>query len=256
MTDAEIKLEIERVIRSKITFWHFSTIDSTNAYAKIICRQRQLNTPVIIWSDQQTAGVGRFKRPFYSSQNGGLYLTVIFPHSRPDPQAIGLLTTGLAVATFNAILTVFKITTDLKWVNDLYLNHRKIAGILTEIGAQGALIVGIGINLYQQDFPSALKAIAGNLLTSQPSDEQRTSFLIQLVAEITRLTQTYTNHQHLAIYRRHLSFLGQSIQVQYGNQLFTGIASNINDFGELEMIDDQDHQLHTFNAGEITKIFD
>lgn len=255
MNDLEISDALNQQIGTKISFRHFPSIDSTNQYGKRLSQGGKLQSPSVIWADQQTAGVGKFERAFYSPAGGGLYVTLILPHFKIKPQQVGLFTTSLAMAIVHAIRDCFNVTVNVKWVNDIYFHHRKIAGILVEQGTDDAVIIGVGINLYQPTFPAEISNIAGNLLTSVPSPADRQHFFICLVGHLYRSSQTYTNAQFLSEYKRRLTLMNQRVQLQVGRSKITGKAVDINDLGQLVIVDESTRKQRVIPAGEVTKIF-
>ncbi|MFC6255360.1 biotin--[acetyl-CoA-carboxylase] ligase [Secundilactobacillus hailunensis] len=255
MDDTDIENALNTQIDTKISLLHVATIGSTNQYAKQLCEQAARQTPDVIWADQQTAGVGKFSRPFYSAANGGLYTTLIMPDLTIDAPKVGLFTTSLATATVSAIQDCFKLTVDVKWVNDIYLHDRKIAGILVEQGAHGAIIIGIGINLFQSSFPNDIQNIAGNLLSAVPTETVRQRFFITLISQLYQSCFTYTNLKFLSEYKRHLMLMGHQIQLQLGQSLITGTVSDVNHLGQLVIVDATTHQPRTIPAGEVIKVF-
>ncbi|MBR5095710.1 MAG: biotin--[Treponema sp.] len=155
---------------------HLKTIDSTNAEAlRLLCAAqnvRELDQTVIA-ADEQSAGRGRLKRAFYSPANTGLYFTAIYAPKKPidDP---ALLTACAAVAACRGLKEFFGVEAKIKWVNDLYLNGKKVCGILAEghLGPDGlidAAAIGIGINIYPSDFPVEISGRAGAVLQAQES---------------------------------------------------------------------------------------
>ena len=138
--------------------------DSTNNDAKEILKSGFDGTAAII-SDKQTSGRGRLGRSFYSPDKKGLYLSCVFPFEAYDD--IMLVTPFAAVAVCKSVekLTFGAVKPGIKWVNDVYVNGKKACGILTEpvCGENGKIkcvIIGIGVNLTENDFPDELKNIA------------------------------------------------------------------------------------------------
>lgn len=135
--------------------------DSTNRVAKELARQGASHGTVVL-ADRQTAGRGRMERRFFSPA-GGLYLSVIL---RPALAAeeLSLMTPMAAVAVWKAVQRRAGISLGIKWVNDLYLDGKKVCGILCECAGE-AVIVGIGLNLKAPEggFPPELKAGALDL---------------------------------------------------------------------------------------------
>jgi len=132
--------------------------DSTNRVAKELARQGAAHGTAVL-ALAQTAGRGRLERQFYSPE-GGLYLSVILRPKIP-PQDRVLVTPMAAVAVCHGVEHLCGIRPDIKWVNDLYLEGKKLCGILCE-GTGDAVIVGIGLNLRSPEggFPPQLNATA------------------------------------------------------------------------------------------------
>ncbi len=121
-------------------------------------------------AEEQTAGKGRVGKCFLSPYGGGLYLsTIIHADDTPDPS---LLTMAAAVALKEAITEQSDEDIKIKWVNDLYCNHKKIAGILTEADfsrGEARYVIGLGINTHtpQNLFEKQALPTAGSLTGEQ-----------------------------------------------------------------------------------------
>lgn len=213
----------------------FEEIDSTNNEAKRMALDGT-DEPVLIAAVRQHAGRGRMGRSFYSPAQTGAYFSILYPIRTPLCGAVSV-TGAAAVAVMRAIRTLTGKQTQIKWVNDLYLDGKKICGILTEavtVGAQTHLIVGIGVNLSTREFPEELIATAGSLGDASPS---RTV----LIAEIWRALRPFlddpTDRMWLDDYRAHSCVLGRQIVWTCDGEARTGIATGINGDGELEVAD-------------------
>ena len=133
---------------------YLDTVDSTNEYLKRNADKLNKNTVVV--ARTQTNGKGRLGRHF-QSDDGGLYMSVFLkPHLSPEQSLF--ITPAAAVAVAKAVENVCKKQTEIKWVNDVYINSKKVSGILAEskIDSNGNaleyVVLGIGINLFQQNF--------------------------------------------------------------------------------------------------------
>ena len=128
------------------------TIDSTNSELLRRLEKNLCKEPFLLASEMQTAGHGRVGRKFYSPQKDGIYFsyTRAFDQEKRD---ISFYTTSAAVGLCRAIKKVYGAQCSIKWVNDIYLGGRKIAGILAEgfvspqSGKLESIVTGIGINL-------------------------------------------------------------------------------------------------------------
>lgn len=187
----------------------------------------------------QTAGRGRLGRSFYSPPDSGLYMTLLYPLTQPLSQAVAV-TAGAAVATLQAIRAVTGLVPGIKWVNDLYMDGKKICGILTEAvtpagSEQSAyMLVGIGINLTTAAFPEGLRAPAGSLTDSLSPSAALPALdagLLcgQIAHRLLALLETDGLHspETLAAYRAHSILLGKPVLCTRGGQTFPALAMDI-----------------------------
>ena len=162
----------------KRKFEYFDVIDSTNLYLK---NNVSDSMPVAV-SDSQTMGRGRLGRSFYS--HGGIYFSVPYKFTS-DEKYLSFLTLSAGLAVRQAIKNVTGLGAFIKWPNDIYLNNRKICGILVETlvsGSDVTAVVGIGINTDTSDFPDDINNKAGSLnLKSFGGDN------ISLIADIINI---------------------------------------------------------------------
>ena len=143
----------------------FDTLDSTNTEA---LKQARLGAEegVSIVARQQTAGRGRHGRPWVSEPDAGLYFSIVL-RPKIETQYLPLITLMTGVAVHDT-LAEFGIAADIKWVNDLHVDGKKISGILAETTdtPKGlAVIVGIGINLKSSNFPPEIADTATSVST-------------------------------------------------------------------------------------------
>jgi BirA family biotin operon repressor/biotin-[acetyl-CoA-carboxylase] ligase len=126
------------------------TVSSTNTYLKGL-DAAPLPEGYVVISDAQSEGRGRFNRSFYSPAREGVYLSVLLKPSIPLSET-PFLTICAAVAVARAIENVCGIRVDIKWVNDICHNGKKLCGILTEafilaeLRSVDFVVVGIGVN--------------------------------------------------------------------------------------------------------------
>ena len=194
---------------------------------------------------RQTGGRGRRGRQFHSPE-GGLYLSTLL---RPD-DAVGI-TCRAAVAAARAIESLCGAEIQIKWVNDLYINGRKVAGILAEgvfapDGTLSAVVLGIGINVGATEFPAALTSIAtslGNEGFSVAREELAATFLNALPAALTDPTA-------MEEYRRRNLVPGREVTVLRGGETYTAVAESITDDGHL--IVRTAHGVTALSSGEVS----
>ena len=195
-------------------------IGSTNAELK---RLAEAGAPegLALIAEAQTQGRGRLGRSFYSPGQSGLYLSLLLrPHVRDFSP--GALTACAAVAVAEAIEVVTGLHTQIKWVNDLLLDGKKVCGILTEgaldceSGQLRYAVLGVGVNVCAPagGFPEPLQEIAGALY----ADGSGAALRCRLAAEIfDRLWDFYTKlpetGDFLTAYRARCSLLGKPIHI-------------------------------------------
>ena len=125
----------------------------------------------MVIAGEQTVGRGRMGRSFYSPGGSGIYLSLLLRPVNADPRQTVTLTAAAAAALCQAMEDVSGKSPQIKWVNDIFLNGRKVSGILTEAafglesGAPEYVVVGVGINACAPEggFPPELAEIAGVL---------------------------------------------------------------------------------------------
>lgn len=144
---------------------YFRSVGSTNRFAM---KEAEDGAPAgsVYLADEQTEGRGRGLHRWHSSPGDGLYISVLLrPHFAPADALWISLAGGLAVR--QAILDTTSIEADIRWPNDLLVGNRKLCGILTELHAEATrvrhLVIGIGINVHQQQFPADVAAAATSL---------------------------------------------------------------------------------------------
>ena len=166
----------------------FPSISSTNTHA---IEQADSGAPdgSVYFSDEQTAGRGRGAHAWTSPPGSGLYVSVLL-RPRIAPADILWLSLAAGLAVHHAIRTVTALEPDLRWPNDLLFGPRKFCGILTELNAEVTrvrhVVIGIGINVHQQNFPSELRPVATSLFIESSRDWPRQDLLLSLLHSLDR----------------------------------------------------------------------
>ena len=222
-------------------------IDSTNTALKEMAQQgARIGTTLI--AQRQTGGRGRLGRQFHSVE-GGLYLSTLLRPTNSDP---GSITCRAAVAAARAIESLCPANIDLKWVNDVYLNGRKVAGILAEgvfapDGHLTAVVLGIGINVYNP-LPAALEDIA----TSLANEGYHLTREQVAAAFLNGLTQVLcADASVMEEYRRRNVVLGRQVTVMRGSETYPATAESITDEGHL-VVRTTDNEIRTLSSGEVS----
>ncbi len=219
----------------------YDTLDSTNTEAKRLIAKGAPSGTVIL-ADGQTEGRGRMGKSFFSPKGTGLYLSVILKHSIPVEE-LCLVTPFVAVVACHAIYRVCEKMPRIKWVNDLYLDGKKVCGILTELSGD-ALIIGIGVNC-TTDFQGELSQIAGSL----NRQGIRSHLAAELIGGLLPLEQGMKDKKFLDDYRKHSMLIGKTVTVVGEEGCY--LAEGIGDRGEL-LLRATDGALRVLRCGEVS----
>lgn len=168
---------IRKYLRTPQEQWHLKVYDSITSTNTVLKEMSHDGAPefTVLVAAQQTAGRGRMNRVFYSPAVTGLYLSILLRPSMKAEEAL-FITTAAAVAVARAVEELSGKSTGIKWVNDVFLDGKKICGILTEAsldmesGGLECAICGIGVNLCDpaNGFPEGLRKIAGSVFGEGP----------------------------------------------------------------------------------------
>jgi BirA family biotin operon repressor/biotin-[acetyl-CoA-carboxylase] ligase len=230
----------------------FDEIDSTNNEAKRLAVAGSPTSALIV-AGSQSAGRGRMGRNFYSPAQTGVYFSVLYASSAPLQDAVAV-TGATSVAVMRAIRDLCGKQASIKWVNDLYLEGRKVCGILTEAitgmetGETRQIIVGIGINLRRADFPPELQETAGSVCSETVA---RATLIAGVYHRLIPFLQAPQDFSWLADYRKYSCVIGNPITWTRGEAHFTGVAEGIDDRGAL-LVRNPDGTLETLRTGEIS----
>lgn len=225
-----------------ITLTVLETVSSTNTFVKE--NIGNLNLPALVIANKQTAGRGRQGKSFYSPENTGLYMTLVFD----APQNCSLLTPAAAVAVC-IVLEKLGIKPGIKWVNDIFVDGLKACGILTErflYGGKAYIALGIGINLTTSEFPDDLKA-AGSV--NIECDKARLALDISKI--ILEYTQTPEDDFILEEYQNRLFIIGKKIGYSKNNIEYSATVKGINRQCSL-IVERTDGSIDILSSGEIS----
>ncbi len=224
----------------------FDTLPSTNTYLK---QQNNLPHGAVIVAADQTAGRGRRGRAFFSP-TGGLYMSILIRRAL-TAKTVGLLTGAAAVAVANAIETVCPVAVQIKWVNDLLVNGKKVCGILAEgAPADGWAIIGIGVNVNTADFPQELTDIATSLYKESGKTVSAEQLAAAILNALEPLVENIEEPLFLEETRRRSAVIGKDITVLRGNETFSAHAVGIDDAGGLIIQTDSGETVLT--SGEVS----
>lgn len=207
----------ENIRHKELSFELYDTISSTNT----VLKQRGRNGAphgLVLAATHQTEGRGRMGRQFYSPAETGLYFSLLL---RPALKATDslLITTAAAVAVAQVLEKYTPHKAQIKWVNDIYIDEKKVCGILTEaaVKADGYLdyaVLGIGINIAQpkNGFPDEINHIAGSLLHSH-TEQLHETILTEVLNVFMDMLPNLSARAHIDAYRKRSMLDGTEINV-------------------------------------------
>ncbi len=242
----EQRVEMLPLVR-KIVYLDETT--STNDLAKQLSKKGEYFGTLII-AERQTAGRGRRTKRWFSIEGRGLYFTLII--EVPVIQNLQLLTLAAGVAVAGAIEAVCGLNPGLKWPNDVYVNDKKLAGILTESisGGSGSMIVilGVGINVNHEpdDFTEDLSGTATSLKILTEKVVSREDILVEFLKRLTYVYQEIIEGKGAEVIKLWLEkalFIGKEVIVTRKNTTIRGEFVGLNEEGAM-ILKDRNQKLH------------
>ena len=233
----------------------FDSIDSTSSYLRRLLNDGEKGM-VLAFANEQTAGRGRSGKSFYSPGSGGLYMSLLI-HPGISFDAASSVTAKVCVAVCRAIEKVTGVSTGIKWVNDLYLNGKKVCGILCEAvnnykkAVTESIIIGVGINLATAQFPLDLQETAGSLGVS---DECREMLVSEITNALLNIRFGGLSDEELSFYRERSCVLGKTINYYINGQKNTAEAVAIDSSGGL-VVKNSSGESVTLTSGEVSVRF-
>lgn len=244
---------IVAVGENTVARFFYKTLDSTNTEARRYAMGGG-SVPALFCADSQTAGRGRMGRSFYSPSGTGIYLSLLLEVTDDAPASVVKITSAAAVAVGRVIQRLTDKHTSIKWVNDIYLNGRKVCGILAESffsDRKRFVVIGVGINLSTSDFPEELTGVAGSLGVDA-SEGLKQKMAVQICTELCGVYELIKQGDcsYMQEYRERSAVLGKRVTFTENGVSRQGVALSVDDSGGLEIACDGGERI-TLNSGEI-----
>ncbi len=243
---------MSHIADSKIVIDFHEEVTSTNDIA--VERSKEPEGLVVV-AGMQTAGRGRNNKSFYSPDNTGAYFSILLKPTISDPT---LLTALAGVAVAEAIEDVAKSSPRIKWVNDVFIDGRKVCGIL----AQGAfnfdkhqpeyIIVGIGINIYSpnEGFPELVDNVAGSVFS-----ERASGLMNKLTASVINKFFSHYDKLHesdfISRYKAYSMLIGHDVCIHIGTDKKQARVLDIDDSCRL-VVRYADNTVEHLSTGEVS----
>ena len=217
-------------------------------------------------TSKQTTGKGRRGRTWISPPGVNIYMSILL---KPDfrPETAPMLTLVMALSVFRACEELYgnECTFGIKWPNDIVVSARgedyhKICGILTEMRMEEKeirdIVIGIGINVNQTEFPEEIRQTAGSLALALGREVSRADLTAAIWRYFEEYYERFAGAQTLKPlreeYERALVNRGRKVRVLDPSAPFEGTAVGINDLGELLVQRDADGGLTPIGTGEVS----
>nr|MCR4673249.1 biotin--[acetyl-CoA-carboxylase] ligase [Lachnospiraceae bacterium] len=218
------------------------TVDSTNLKLRALASSGAGDRHALI-AGEQTGGRGRQGRSFSSPKDKGIYLSVLFrPENGPaiiSANDVPMITAWTAVAVCRAIERVSKARPEIKWVNDLLMNRKKICGILSELSFEAEsfsvqyVIIGIGVNVSEtpEDFPEEIREIASSIEQETGRSVSRAELAAAMIEELDSMLDDFPEkkREYLEEYRSSCISAGREVLFDLRGTRMRGRALAVND---------------------------
>lgn len=231
----------------------FDTLDSTNKTAKALSDEK---TQALVIAKGQTVGRGRLGRSFYSPKGGAYFSLLLRP--KLSPQNALNITTAAAVAVCRAIEKLSNKNSKIKWVNDIFIDGKKVCGILCESAfshdgtKMNYAVLGIGANLFppENGFPDDIKQIAGSVF-DEPCEELYFDFIFQTVNEFFKMYISLEKADFWEEYKDRSFLIGKEISfIKNGENKTATVLDIEKSFGLV--VKYKDGSVETLTTGEVT----
>ena len=235
---------------------YYTTIDSTNNFCKNNSLEFQDGTLVL--AETQTQGRGRFNRHWFSPKGTGIFCS-IFLKPKLSPYDISKITSIICAAIAKTLIDI-DVPIYIKWPNDIYLEDKKLGGILTEMKCDmdeiNYLIIGFGLNINQgkEDFPKDICDIATSLKSSFNKEFNREEILISIIKNFEYFYNVLSNDsdskEAFEIIRNNSYVMNKEVVIFKGKEKLVGKVVDLGENGELLL--DIGDKIEQIFSGEVS----
>ena len=232
----------------------YDECDSTNLRALEFAKENGACDAIFL-ADSQTAGRGRLGRSFISPGGRGIYLSILTKRLPAGKDAISV-TAYAAVAVCRAIERLTTLKPSIKWVNDIYVGGKKVAGILTqgiidsESGALCAVVMGVGINVLGSELDPEIDKIATTLEREGDAPDREALAALIMTEFLDNLDEVGTS-ERADEYRTRSHLIGKSINVIRVDSTYPASVLGITDACEL-ILKKEDGSTEILSTGEVS----
>ena len=249
-----IRINLGEKMKENINLYKFDELDSTNDYLRR--NHKSYEEFDVISARVQTHGKARRQNDWISMD--GMALFSFFLKERDNWEIEDYLKLPLiaGIAVIKGLRKIENLEYKFKWTNDVYVENMKLCGILME-KTEDVYITGIGINV-NNTLPENLKSKAISLTQIKNKKYELDEVIKNIVSEFQTLCENLENGFWKDILKEinQINYLkGKKIELKLGNEVISGVAQNIDENGELEILiekpDDQKAEIRSFSVGEV-----
>ena len=237
---------------------YFDTVDSTNTRAKALAAAGAAEGTLVL-AETQTEGRGRKKRPWFSPDGCGIYLSLIL---RPEvaPADAPRFTLMAAVAVAEAVRAYAGLPVTIKWPNDILAGGRKLSGILTEMSmemdAVDHIVVGLGLNVNteREAFPAEVSGIATSIRAETGERVDRAGLLAEILARFEvcyALMESEGFQPVLKRWKALSDIIGKRVAVEMIGKRIEGRVKDVDENGIL-IVEDEEGRIAPIISGDVT----
>lgn len=247
------------IYNNKIPIYFYDCVDSTNIESDRLLRDG-VSPPFCVIALKQTAGKGRLGRKWESHSKNNLYLSTVFAPNT-SPQNLQCFTLGVAIEICEVIKDIIpRLPVKIKWPNDLYINNKKIAGMLTEAKIDNdriqSLVFGFGLNINSQliAVPESVKKNATSLKIQTSKEFNMNSIAIKMLnASVCAYIKSQRKNKSNNLLKSWSKFdylKGKNLTLKQNGRTIRGIACGVNSNGALQ-IKTLDGYIESIYSGDI-----
>ena len=246
---------LEKYLEPKLNITIFDELDSTNNYLKKLGSQGEKENQLVI-ALSQTGGRGRMGRSFYSPNGTGIYFSLLL-HPKFSAEKSLFFTVMAAVSVAETIMKYNKNDVKIKWVNDIYIDEKKVCGILTEgaINSKKMLdyaVVGIGINVVEPEngFPDDIKDIATAIFPGNAEDNINEKIVADIVNSFFNMYNGDDN-DYIRRYKEYSYLTGKEINIISGDSIRPATVIDITDDCHL-LVKNEEGVIEEISSGDVS----
>lgn len=246
---------LEQCLNQKLNITIFQELDSTNNYLKKLGSQGEKETQLVI-AESQTGGRGRMGRAFYSPNGTGIYFSLLL-HPKFSAEKSLFLTVMAAVSVAETVMKYNKNDVKIKWVNDIYIDGKKVCGILTEgaINSNKMLdyaVVGIGINIIapENGFHDEIKGIATAIFPGNAEENIKEKIVADIVNKFFGMYNGEDNN-YIKRYKEYSYLTGKEINIISGENIRPATVIDITDDCHL-LVKNENGEVEEISSGDVS----